>query len=101
MGLIDFVVNFHNSRTTFVPVDNPAPAPNMGPVPTKAGQIQEPAPTIATIKEPFDGVKSKIQMQNSTHRSWPKYTLIRDFDTDTEGKRYGSYLDLAMYVMIM
>ena len=42
-------------------------------------------------------VKSKIQMQNSAYRSCLKHTCIRDFDTDTEGKIYGSYLELAMY----
>ena len=42
-------------------------------------------------------VKSKIQMQNSAYRSCLKHTCIRDFDTNTEGKIYGSYLDLAMF----
>ena len=43
-------------------------------------------------------VKSKIQMQNSAYRSCLKHTCIRDFDTDTEGKRYGPYIDSAMCV---
>jgi len=54
MGLRAFVVKFQTFDTTFVRIDNPALAPIVGAVPTKAENFYNSALTINTIKEPFN-----------------------------------------------
>jgi len=54
MGLRAFVVNFHTPVTTFVRIDNPAPAPIVGAVPTKAEHFYYSAPTYEYYQGAID-----------------------------------------------